>query len=95
MIEWANQELYLSGKIDYHNAETYYQRGLAEIQRHKTYPIVINLSKLEYSSTLTLAVLLQWLRQTPKAQGLVFKAVPEKLNKIIKSCHLLDDLQFA
>jgi hypothetical protein len=41
---------------------------------------------------LALAVLVQWLRQTPNAQGLHFKNVPEKMLKIIQACHLQDDL---
>jgi len=42
---------------------------------------------------LALAVLVRWLRQTPQARGLEFKAVPEKMMKIIQACHLQDDLQ--
>ncbi len=45
------------------------------------------------ASTLALAVLVQWLRQTPEAKGLQFKAVPEKMMKIIQACHLQDDLK--
>jgi phospholipid transport system transporter-binding protein len=41
---------------------------------------------------LALAVLVRWLRQTPQAQGLHFKAVPDKMMKIIQACHLQDDL---
>ncbi len=29
---------------------------------------------------------------TPNLQGLQFKAVPEKMMKIIQACHLQDDL---
>ena len=92
MIELSNQELYVSGKIDFSNAEQYYQKGL-QLIRQQQLPLVVNLAQLEHGSTLALAVLVQWLRQTPEAKGLQFKAVPEKMMKIIQACHLQDDLQ--
>jgi phospholipid transport system transporter-binding protein len=54
---------------------------------------VVNLSQLEQGSTLALAVLVRWLRQTPDARGLQFKAVPAKMLNIIQACHLQNDLQ--
>ncbi|UUS57252.1 STAS domain-containing protein [Acinetobacter sp. YH16040_T] len=93
MIKLHQQELMVSGKIDYNNAELYYQDGLKLIQQQQTFPLVVNLAELEHGSTLALAVLVRWLRQTPKAQGLQFKAVPEKMMKIIQACHLEHDLQ--
>ena len=92
VISLVNQEMQVTGKIDYANAEQYYQQGLAVIQQ-QSLPLVVNLAKLEHGSTLALAVLVRWLRQTPQAQGLQFKAVPEKMMKIIQACHLQDDLQ--
>lgn len=92
MISLVNQELQVTGKIDYDNAEQYYQQGLALIQKQPL-PMVVNLAQLQQGSTLALAVLVRWLRQTPHAQGLRFKAVPEKMMKIIQACHLQDDLQ--
>ncbi len=93
MIELLNQELVLSGKIDFINAESVYRQGLNLIQAHAQFPLVVNLAQLEQGSTLALAVLVQWLRKTPNAQSLQFKAVPEKMLKIIQACHLQDDLQ--
>lgn len=93
MIEVINQELQVSGKIDYPNAESYYQQGLKLIQSQNQFPVVVNLAQLEQGSTLALAVLVRWLRQTPKVQGIQFKAVPEKMLKIIQACHLQNDLQ--
>jgi phospholipid transport system transporter-binding protein len=92
VISLVNQEMQVAGKIDFANAEQYYQQGLAVIQQQPL-PVVVNLAQLEHGSTLALAVLVRWLRQTPQAQGLKFKAVPEKMMKIIQSCHLQDDLQ--
>ncbi|OTG81351.1 toluene tolerance protein [Acinetobacter sp. ANC 5054] len=93
MIKLHQQELVVSGKIDYENAEQYYQDGLKLIQQQQAFPLVVNLAELEHGSTLALAVLVRWLRQTPKTQGLQFKAVPEKMMKIIQACHLEHDLQ--
>ncbi|ENV42936.1 MULTISPECIES: STAS domain-containing protein [Acinetobacter] len=93
MIKFSNQELHVVGKIDYNNAQQYYEQGLREIQSQTVFPIVVNLAELESGSTLALAILVRWLRQTPQAKGLQFKAVPAKVMKIIQSCHLENDLQ--
>ena len=93
MIELIDQELHVSGKIDYNNAEYCYQQGIIALNSHLMLPIIVNLSKLEQGSTLALAVLIRLLRQTPEAKGLIFKAVPEKMMKIIQACHLEHDLQ--
>ena len=92
MLEIIDQELHISGKIDYDNAESYYQQGLKLIQSQNQFPMVVNLAKLEQGSTLALAVMVQWLRQTPQAKGLQFKAVPDKMMNIIQACHLQNDL---
>lgn len=93
MIQLKDQELKVSGKIDYDNAEQYYQLGIQQIKHHAKFPLVINLSDLEHGSTLALAVFIRWLRQTPDTQSLVFKEVPDKMMKIIQSCHLEQDLK--
>ena len=93
MIDFINQQLVVSGKIDYDNAEEYYLEGLALLQSNISLPVVVDLSQLEQGSTLALAVLVRLLRQTPNAQGLQFKAVPSKMMKIIQACHLENDLQ--
>lgn len=92
MIRFDQQELWVSGKINYDNAEQYYQEGLTQIRKHNQFPLVVNLAELEQGSTLALAVLVRWLRQTPDVQALKFKAVPDKMLKIIQSCHLEHDL---
>ncbi|SPL69212.1 STAS domain-containing protein [Acinetobacter stercoris] len=93
MIEFNNQELKVSGKIDFDNAENYFLNGLKIIQNEKNFPITVDLAKLEHGSTVTLAVFVQWLRHTPNKQGLVFRNIPEKMMKIIQSCHLEHDLE--
>ena len=93
MIEFKNQQLVVSGKIDYDNAEEYYQEGLAILQTKIELPTVVDLSQLEHGSTLALAVLVRLLRQTPHSNGLKFKSVPAKMMNIIQACHLESDLQ--
>ena len=93
MIEFKNQQLVVSGKIDYDNAEEYYQEGLVILQTKIELPAVVDLSQLEHGSTLALAVLVRLLRQTPNSNGLKFKSVPAKMMNIIQACHLESDLQ--
>ena len=93
MIEFKNQQLVVSGEIDYDNAEEYYQEGLAILQTKIELPAVVDLSQLEHGSTLALAVLVRLLRQTPNSNGLKFKSVPAKMMNIIQACHLESDLQ--
>ena len=95
MIKFSNQELHVVGKIDYNNAQQYYEQGLREIQSQTVFPIVVNLAELESGSTLALAILVRWLRQTPQKSGLHFKNVPEKMLKIIQACHLQEDLHLV
>ena len=93
MIQYIDQQLIVSKTIDFANAEQVYLIGLKHIQQHKEFPLVVDLAQLEHGNTLSLAVLVQWLRQTPENKGLHFKNVPEKMLKIIQSCHLQDDLK--
>lgn len=93
MIQYIDQKLVVSKTINFENAEQMYHTGLKHIQQHKNFPLVVDLAQLEHGNTLSLAVLVQWLRQTPENKGLHFKNVPEKMLKIIQSCHLQDDLK--
>lgn len=95
MIEFKDQELTISGAINFDNAESMYLNGLRIIEMQQQYPIIVNLSQLQSANTLALAVLVRWLRQTPEAKGLVFKMVPEKMMKIVQCCHLEHDLQMS
>lgn len=92
MIELKHQQLCLSGTINFENAVQVYQKGLALIRQQARFPLVVNLEGLQLGNTLALAVLVQWLRQTPEQKGLHFQAVPVKMLKIIEACHLQDDL---
>lgn len=93
MVQYIDQQLVVPRTIDFSNAEQVYQAGLKHIQRHQNFPLVVDLVELEQGNTLSLAVLVQWLRQTPENKGLHFKNVSEKMLKIIQACHLQDDLK--
>ncbi|MBF4454755.1 STAS domain-containing protein [Acinetobacter sp. SK-43] len=93
MIQYIDQQLIVSKTIDFQNAEQVYQAGLKHIQQHQNFPLVVDLGQLEQGNTLSLAVLVQWLRQTPENKGLHFKNVSEKMLKVIQACHLQDDLK--
>ena len=93
MIQYIDQQLIVSKTIDFANAEQVYRTGLKHIQQHKAFPLVVDLAQLEQGNTLSLAVLVQWLRQTPDNKGLHFKNVSEKMLKVIQACHLQDDLK--
>lgn len=92
MIEYNDQQLVVCKTINFENAEQVYQAGLKYIQQHKAFPLVVDLAQLENGNTLSLAVLVQWLRHTPENKGLHFKNVSEKMLKIIQASHLQDDL---
>lgn len=92
MIHFSHNEMQISGQIDYGNAESHYQQGI-KFLKSQTYPVVVNLAGLENGSTLALAIFVRWLRQAPNAHSLHFKAVPEKMLKIIQACHLHNDLK--
>lgn len=92
MIELQDRVLVVKGKIDFNNANQVYLSGQKLIQQVKEYPLLVDLSGLEHGSTLALAVLVQWLRLTPEMKGLQLTHVPNKMMKIIESCHLEKDL---
>ncbi|SDC24372.1 STAS domain-containing protein [Acinetobacter boissieri] len=91
----VNQSLVVKGQIDFTNAEQVYQQGLGAILKQTSFPVVIDLSALEHGNTLVLAVFVQWIRQVPNVNDLVFKSVPKKMLKIIESCHLEHQLNMV
>jgi len=93
VIQYIDQQLVVPKTINFENAEQIYQAGLQHIQQHQSFPLLVDLAQLEHGNTLSLAVLVQWLRQTPENKGLHFKNVSEELLKIIQACHLQDDLK--
>lgn len=54
MVQYLNQELVVSGKIDFENAEQQYQAGLAIIKKQTSFPLIVDLKQLEHGNTLSL-----------------------------------------
>lgn len=81
MVELKGQQLIVTGKIDFTNANQVFEQGKQYLSSCQS----VDLSALEQGNTLTLAVLVQWLRLAPQ---LSFEHIPEKMMKIIQSCHL-------
>ncbi|MBV6572098.1 toluene tolerance protein, partial [Acinetobacter baumannii] len=51
MVQYLNQELVVSGKIDFENAEQQYQAGLAIIKKQTSFPLIVDLKQLEHGNT--------------------------------------------
>ena len=81
MVELKGQQLIVTGKIDFTNANQVFEQGKQYLLSCQS----VDLSALEQGNTLTLAVLVQWLRLAPQLR---FEHIPEKMMKIIQSCHL-------
>lgn len=94
-LDVVNHILVIQGQIDFTNAEKIYKQGLQAILKQSSFPVVIDLSALEQGNTLVLAVFVQWLRHVPNMSDLVFKSVPDKMLKIIESCHLQHQLKMV
>lgn len=48
MVQYLNQQLVVSGKIDFENAEQQYQAGLAIIKKQQSFPLVVDLTELAW-----------------------------------------------
>lgn len=92
MLKLSGQHLYINGKIDFSNANDIYEQGKKLIEQSNCFPFIVHLEGLEQGSTVALAVFVRWLRLTPHLSGLHFESVPNKMMKIIESCHLEHDL---
>lgn len=87
-VALKDQQLFLSGKVDFANAQKIYAQGIDLLQKQKNWPIQVNLSELQQGGTLVLAILLQWLRSCPDLDSLKLSAVPDKMQDIIRASNL-------
>lgn len=81
VLELQHNRLIIKGKIDFNNANDVFEQGKSLLKPTS----VVDLMGLEHGNTLVLAILVQWLRLFPH---LTFDHIPEKMTKIIQSCHL-------
>ena len=78
----------LSGSIHFGNAAQIYQQGLLMLQQQKKWPLLLDLSGLQASNTIALAVFVQWVRRCKVGQQIVLQHKPEKMQSIIDSSNL-------
>lgn len=82
--------LHFGGVVHYDNAEKVYRQGLQLLPKAGT-ELVIDLANLSQSSTLVVAILVQWLRTASQAgQQLRVANMPDKLAAIIGVSGLTD-----
>ena len=78
----------LSGSIHFENAAQIYQQGLLLLQQQKKWPLLLDLSGLQASNTIAVAVFVQWVRQCKVGQQIVLQHTPEKMQAIIDASNL-------
>ncbi len=83
-----DQTMRLNGSIHFENAAEIYQQGLLMVQKQQQWPLLLDLSGLEASNTITLAVFVQWVRQCKTGQKIVLQHTPEKMQAIIDASNL-------
>lgn len=82
------QTMHLHGSVSFDNAAQIYQQGLLMLQQHQHWPLLLDLSGLEASNTIALAVFVQWVRQCKAGQNIVLQHMPEKMQSIIDASNL-------
>lgn len=87
-ISLQDQTMRLSGSIHFENAAQIYQQGLLMLQQQKKWPLLLDLSGLQASNTIALAVFVQWVRQCKAGQQIVLQHTPEKMQAIIDASNL-------
>ena len=58
------------------------------LQQQKKWPLLLDLSGLQASNTIALAVFVQWVRQCKVGQQIVLQHTPEKMQAIIDASNL-------
>lgn len=83
------QTLFVSGYINFDNAEQVYRQGVQLLSGLTQKSILLDLSQLQSSNTVGLAVFIQWLRNAT-IQHLQLVNVPAKMRDIVSASNLLD-----
>ena len=94
-LNLKDQTMVLSGRIDFDNAATLYQQGLELLKQQSQWPVMVDLSGLEASNTIALAVFVQWVRQCAADQRIVLQHIPAKMQAIIEASNLTSVLVAA
>lgn len=87
-LVFAEQTLQLRGVVDFNNAEAIYQQGLTWLKQQSAAQLRFDLSGLQSGNTVTLAVLMQWLRQLNRTQQVQITHAPSQLQAIMHASSL-------
>lgn len=87
-LVFAEHTLQLRGVVDFNNAETIYQQGLTWLKQQSAAQLRFDLSGLQSGNTVTLAVLMQWLRQLNRTQQVQITNAPSQLQAIMHASSL-------
>ncbi len=88
----TNHTLTLSGVVDFNNANALYEQGLRWLKGSSSQALTLDLSALEQSNSLTLAIILQWIRHLAPQQRLILRNTPLKLADIMQASNLKEVL---
>lgn len=83
------QTLFVAGFINFDNAEQVYRQGVQLLSGLVKQNVSLDLSQLQSSNTIGLAVFIQWLRNA-SLQHVQLVNVPEKMRDIIQASNLLE-----
>jgi phospholipid transport system transporter-binding protein len=88
-VQLTDQMVYLSGFIDFDNAETVYQQGIPLLKQYTSSDVIpVDLSALTSSNTISLAVFVQWLKVILPTRKIQLLNVPPKMFDIIQASNL-------
>lgn len=87
-LDLLDQRMHLTGSIHFDNAAQVYEQGLKLVKQHTEWPLIVDLSGLESSNTIALAIFVQWLRQCRADQRIILQHTPEKMQAIIAASNL-------
>ena len=86
-VSLSGQVLSVVGELTFVNAQAVYQQGQRLLQQQTATAVTIDLGGLTHSNTLTLAVLVQWIRGLPRSQ-VALAHVPKKMAAIMQASSL-------
>lgn len=89
-LKVQDQVIALTGSIEFDNAASVYAQGLKLLKQQNHSPVYLDLSGLQSSNSIALAVFVQWLRQCATGQQLYLQHVPQKMQAIIQASNLQD-----
>lgn len=91
-LQIKDQVIYLSGYINFDNAQQVYEQGIPLVKKLLgSSAVALDLSGLTSSNTISLAVFVQWLRLSLPQCAIRLINVPHKMMDIIRASSLQAD----